>query len=280
MAATRTWVSGVGDDANPGSRTAPCKTFAGAISKTAPAGEISVLDPGGFGAVTITKGITLNGDGTLAGVLAVGTNGIVIQAGASDVVILRNLSIGGAGGGLSAIRFLAGAALIVENCSIYGFLNNGIDVALGGNGSVFVQKTTITNCAGNGINVTTSAGQALVTVDDVRVEKCGIGMRFGSGARAMVRNCVVCGSANGIRAEQTLTDNPLANVIGCHISNNTGAGVQAGPGAPVMRISSNVVMLNGTGLSVVGGSQIISLSNNMVSENSTDGNPTSTELPK
>src|SRR5262250_2119072 len=72
--ATRTWVSGVGDDANPCSRTAPCKTFAGAISKTAPSGEISVLDPGGFGAVTITKSITINGDGTLAGILVSGTN--------------------------------------------------------------------------------------------------------------------------------------------------------------------------------------------------------------
>src|SRR5712691_3114554 len=68
--ATRTWVSGVGDDANPCSRTAPCKTFAGAISKTAACGEISVLDPGGFGAVTITKSITIDGDGTLAGILA------------------------------------------------------------------------------------------------------------------------------------------------------------------------------------------------------------------
>ena len=57
--ATRTWVSGVGDDANPCSRTAPCKTFAGAISKTAAHGEISVLDPGPYGAVTITKSITL-----------------------------------------------------------------------------------------------------------------------------------------------------------------------------------------------------------------------------
>ena len=61
--ATRTWISGVGDDANPCSRTAPCKTFAGAISKTAAGGEIDVLDPGGFGAVTITKAITLDGGG-------------------------------------------------------------------------------------------------------------------------------------------------------------------------------------------------------------------------
>src|SRR5207344_3414848 len=97
--ATRTWVSGVGDDANPCSRTAPCKTFAGAISKTAPGGEISVLDPGGFGGVTITKSITLNGDGTLASILVAGAgvSGIVVNAQPNDVVIIRNLSILGSG---------------------------------------------------------------------------------------------------------------------------------------------------------------------------------------
>src|SRR5580765_2890252 len=91
--ATRTWVSGVGDDANPCSRTAPCKTFAGAISKTAAGGEISVLDPGGFGAVTITKAITLNGDGTLAGILAAGVTGIIINAPSTADILIRNLSI-------------------------------------------------------------------------------------------------------------------------------------------------------------------------------------------
>src|SRR5438477_5281721 len=98
--ATRTWVSGVGDDANPCSRTAPCKTFAGAISKTAPGGEIDALDPGGFGTVTITKSITIDGGGAgLAGVLASGTNGIVISnTGATPIVVtLRNLTINGAG---------------------------------------------------------------------------------------------------------------------------------------------------------------------------------------
>src|SRR5688572_18374492 len=93
--ATRTWVSGVGDDVNPCSRTAPCKTFAGAISKTAAGGEISVLDPGGYGAVTITKAITINGDGTLASILAVLTNGVVVNAGVNDRVVLRNISING-----------------------------------------------------------------------------------------------------------------------------------------------------------------------------------------
>src|SRR6476469_8182596 len=94
--ATRTWVSGVGDDANPCSRTAPCKTFAGAISKTANCGEISVLDPGGFGAVTITKSITIDGTGTLAGILASLTTGVIINATATDVITIRGVSINGA----------------------------------------------------------------------------------------------------------------------------------------------------------------------------------------
>ena len=107
--ATRTWVSGVGDDANPCSRTAPCKTFAGAISKTAVGGEISVLDPGGFGGVTITKSITLNGEGTLAGMLVAAGNGVTINA-ANAIVVLRNLSIVGLGTAADDICPLNGAA--------------------------------------------------------------------------------------------------------------------------------------------------------------------------
>src|SRR3954452_22172122 len=112
--ATRTWVSGVGDDANPCSRTAPCKTFQGAISKTATNGEISVLDPGGFGAVTITKGITINGRGTLASLLAAGTNGMVINT--TDRVVIHDVSFQGANSGLSGIRILAAAQVTIDNC--------------------------------------------------------------------------------------------------------------------------------------------------------------------
>src|SRR5258708_3572762 len=106
--ATRTWVSGVGDDANPCSRTAPCKTFAGAISKTAPAGEINCLDPGGFGAVTITKSMTISCDIGTAGVLVSGTNGIVFAGGANDYLYLKGLDIEGFGTGLSGVLFNSG----------------------------------------------------------------------------------------------------------------------------------------------------------------------------
>src|SRR5262245_37615940 len=152
--ASRTWVSGVGDDANPCSRTAPCKTFAGAISKTANGGEIDALDPGGFGAVTITKGITIDGGGgQVASVLVSGTNGIVVQAAAAtDVVILRNLRINGIGSGFNGIRFLSGKALNVENCYIFGFTQNGIDVSLNqaNQARVFVKDSVVKNCGADG----------------------------------------------------------------------------------------------------------------------------------
>src|SRR5437870_9477804 len=113
--ATRTWVSGVGDDVNPCSRTAPCKTFAGAISKTAAGGEIDALDPGGFGSVTITKAITIDGGGgQVAGILGAATNGINVAAGAADIVTLRNIQLNGAGTGLIGISYTSGLGLIVE----------------------------------------------------------------------------------------------------------------------------------------------------------------------
>src|SRR5215471_2838596 len=130
--ATRTWVSGVGDDANPCSRTAPCKTFAGAISKTASGGEIDALDPGGYGGVTITKPITIAGVGTNASILASATNGIIVNitapGGVADVVTLRNLQINGAGTtlGINGIRVLNATSVVMDNVNVFGFGTNGV----------------------------------------------------------------------------------------------------------------------------------------------------------
>src|SRR5262245_7228153 len=139
--ATRTWVSGVGDDANPCSRTAPCKTFAGAISKTATNGEINCLDPGGFGSVTITKAISIVCDHTLGGILAAAVNGIIINAPATATITLKGLDIEGIGTGLDGIRFLAGGALHVHKCQIRGMRGangNGINFAPSGNSELNV----------------------------------------------------------------------------------------------------------------------------------------------
>ena len=161
--ATRTWVSGVGDDVNPCSRTAPCKTFAGAIAKTAARGEISVLDPGGYGAVTIMKSITIDGTGMLASSLATGVNGITINitdpADMAKSVRIRGLSINGAGTGKFGILVTAAEKVSVEDTVVDGF-DLGINIKAG---TVFVRNTTIRNNRGPGISV---EGSARVGVSD------------------------------------------------------------------------------------------------------------------
>jgi hypothetical protein len=145
--ATRTWVSGVGDDANPCSRTAPCKTFAGAISKTANGGTIDCLDPGGFGAVTITKSIAIQCDEVSnGGVLVSGTNGIVVSAGPLDKVILSGLDIDGIGTGLNGVQFNSGLILIIDDCWIHNFANTGVNVASNSAGArVVISRSRILN---------------------------------------------------------------------------------------------------------------------------------------
>src|SRR5678816_3203634 len=137
--ATRTWVSGVGDDVNPCSRTAPCKTFAGAISKTAANGQINCLDPGGFGAVTITKSITINCQFE-AGVLTNAGNGINVNVLATDVVVLKGLDINGLKTAGNGINFIGAGTLFVEDCEIYEFATDGIHAANTGNAKLFVKN--------------------------------------------------------------------------------------------------------------------------------------------
>src|SRR3954466_4147460 len=121
--ATRTWVSGTGDDVNPCSRTAPCRTFAGARSKTAAGGEINCLDPGGFGAVSPNKSMTISCEGVTGGVLVAGGNAINFNGGANDYLYLKGLDIEGlnhttGGVGVTGISFNTGGTLHVEDTSI------------------------------------------------------------------------------------------------------------------------------------------------------------------
>jgi parallel beta helix pectate lyase-like protein len=237
--ASRTWVSGVGDDANPCSRTAPCKTFAGAISKTAAGGEIDALDPAGYGAVTITKAITIDGGGgQVASVLVSGTNGIVVQAGPSDQIILRNLRINGIGTGINGIRFLAGRALTVDNCDIFGFTTNGVDVALGATAVAEVRNSTFRNNNGFGVAATTTSGFAVVKV----VNSSFFGnLSTGGGVAA---------NTNGAIAVTNSTFDNLAT------------GAQAGTNA-ILDIDNSLFSTTGVGITAVAGTfSPVNVSNN------------------
>ena len=251
--ATRTWVSGVGDDVNPCSRTAPCKTFAGAISKTATKGEISVLDPGGFGAVTITKSITINGEGTLAGILSAGTNGINVNDSATATpdtieVVLRYLSINGAGTGLDGIRFISGKKLSIENCLIQNVTGDGIDVVTStpnttGGAFLSITDTRIEQTGAVGINVSPANGPLNVIINNVNQFRSAAnsGLFLNGNIRAIVSNSTFSGNHAGAGVVLALTaDTTLDHVQA--VGNNTG--VLNNNGTPVTRLKDCVLTGN------------------------------------
>lgn len=266
--ASRTWVSGVGDDANPCSRTAPCKTFAGAISKTAAGGEISVLDPGGYGVVTITKAITISGDGTLAGILSAGSNGIVVNAGASDVVVIRNISIHGFGTGTNGIRFLAGKQLIVEHTTISGVTGHGIDVALSAAGRLLVSNSGIRDCGSAGINIA-AGGTPSVSIDNTSIQSCGSGLAVATGQATISRSVI---SQNTNQALVASASGAIINAETCVLTNND-IGVNASASGAIIRISNCDIIGNNTGISIASGGSVVSFGNNKNTGNTTNGAP-------
>jgi hypothetical protein len=282
--ATRTWVSGVGDDINPCSRTAPCKTFAGAISKTAPGGEISVLDPAGFGAVTITKSITINGEGVVAGITASLTTGIIVNAGVNDVVILRNLQILGAGNGLNGIRFLAGAALHIENCAIYGFNGSpgfGLDFTPSGVSRLFIENSSFRNngagVAGGGIRILPgAAGAAAASMRDVTVDRNTTGIRVGNNSSLFIRDSVVAGNTqNGLFLESLAGGSVFSFIDHVSLMGNQGSGLVSSGSGAVARITNISVSGNSVnGLSAPASGQILSFGTNNIAGNTLDGAPT------
>lgn len=284
--ATRTWVSGVGDDVNPCSRTAPCKTFAGAISKTAAGGEIDVIDPGGFGAVTITKAITIDGGGTFSSILACGTNGIIVNAGASDVVVIRNLSINGCGQttspGINGIRFLAGAELHVENVAAFGFGTAGIDFEPSAASQLFVTDTFVRDNGGGGVLIKPGAlGSAKASLIRLVADKNLFGVRAEDNSNVSIFDSVASGNQNNGFLAVSTSLAVVMNIESSLVANNAigvaaGAGINSVGGFTTIRISNVDIFSNGNGLRVASGGSIISFSNNKNAGNAVDGAPTST----
>jgi hypothetical protein len=273
-AQSRTWVSGVGDDLNPCSRTAPCKTFAGAISKTAAGGEINVLDPGAYGTVTITKSISIEADDNFAGVLAAGTNGIIVNAAATDRVVIRGLTIEGFTSGLNGIRFIAGGTLQVEDCTINNFSQRGIDVeptATTGTFNVMIKNTIIRNniltpATGTGV-LLKAVGSATINayMENVTLDHNGIGLFAQQGVKVTVRNSSATNNLNG--GFQASAGIVQMNLDECIASNN-GNGVRVDGAGAVARISNVTAMNNTTaGVNVTAGGQVVSFGNNRIAGN-------------
>ena len=267
--ATRTWVSGVGDDANPCSRTAPCKTFAGAISKTATGGEINAIDSGGFGAVTITKSITIDGHGHMSSILSASTNGIIVNTtNLTDKVTIRDLRINGVrkslSPGVNGIRFIRGGLLVVDHVKIFGFATSGITMENNQGASPFARM--------------------VVTRSSIHDNAKGILIKPGASgiSRATIRHSDLDDNGDGIVVDSTLGGTPTANIVKSAISDSgrdgvgTGFAVHANGANSIARIAGNEIVANVVGLRTNGGGAIQSAGDNDVFGNLTDGSPTST----
>jgi hypothetical protein len=249
--ATRTWISGVGDDVNPCSRTAPCKTFAGAISKTAAGGEIDCLDPGGFGTVTITKSITLDcgGGGIVGSILASGLAGIIVNNAGANVII-RNLSINGAGGALGTrgVNILAANSVLVEHSHIMNFSQQCIADVRPSAGSLVVNDVDCRFAALAGIGTVTTGGVLKLAVSRFTSTNNGNGVSLNANTTATITNSVLSNNTNnGIDNEGAIIfadSNTIAsNTTGVNnaangntrlsnnnIANNTGNGISNASG--------------------------------------------------
>lgn len=251
--ASRTWVSGLGDDINACSRTAPCKTFSSAISKTLTGGEINCLDPGGYGTLTITKSITVDCHDVMGSVVAAGVPGIIINldSAANMIVRLRNINLNGLLSGTKGISIIgtganaADNAISIEDCLLDGWTQFGIqNSAIGGR--LVIKNTTVRNNFGTGVGIASSTGTSTVkaTLDNVTVFDSNFGFAFGNGAQAIMKNSISSGnSTGGVEADGGAT----VTVVSSIISGNA-MGIQANAGSTV-RVRDSDVVYNTIGIS-------------------------------
>jgi len=281
--ASRTWVAGLGDDANPCSRTFPCKTFAGAFPKTAAGGQISVVDPGAYGTLTITKAITIEGGGELGSMVNAGFNGFVIAAGPNDNVTLRNLQIDGVTSGKGGIVINSAGSVQIEDTAIVNQVDAGSGRGIlisptSGNVNVFIHDVAIYHCALNGVQVAPAGGTANVYMDDVRISNIGLpgsvhdGIDMKSGANVSLNNVRVTGSTGAglvVEASTATVDNSV-------FERNSTDGITIGSGIALVRLSSSTTTQNsGAGVHATGGGLCFSYRNNSSSDNSQIDSPSS-----
>lgn len=275
--ASRTWVSGVGDDVNPCSRTAPCKTFAGAISKTAACGEIDALDPGGYGAVTITKSITIDGTGTFASILASLVTGITINAASTDVITIRGISINGFCNGLRAMNILQAKTVNIEDCVMFRFAGPGILVNESSDLTLNIRNTVVRDNTGAGLDATTSAGTLKGSIENCSFIGNNHGIHIKNRTRLVANRSVFSNNTtNGVFIDATASPSTV-RVWNSMLSTNGGNGLRAGnlggsqSGA---EIGQNQINQNGANGVLEGtGGLVETFGNNSIRGNAVDGCP-------
>jgi parallel beta helix pectate lyase-like protein len=261
-----TFVSGTGSNANPCTFTLPCRTFSVALGVTNPGGELVVLSPAVYGTATITQSVSITAaPGVYAGVVVPAGNGITINAGANDVVVLRGLSFLGVGG-LRGISVNSVGALHVENVVMSGFVNQGL--AFLSPGKLFVKDTIARDNGAAGIDIGSAQGQATASLDHVRLEHNAFsGLIAHTRAKVVVRDSVAAGNAQGGFIRGGVAGGELT-VDRCTANHNTLFGIAAVQG--LARVTDSTVIDNGTGLQVGAGGTIETRGNNTVQGNGVD----------
>jgi len=302
--ALRTWVSGIGDDTATCSRTAPCKTFAGALPKTAAGGEINCLDSAGFGQLTITKSIAIVCDdvGQVSILAFNGGPGIVINTPPGSFVTLSGLFVDGArNAGFSesdGIWIVQGGTVSIRNSTITGFglsdFYYGVNFRPTATAALVLDNVTLTEngshggFSSGGLLVTPAAGVAAkVTINNSRIQHNSVaGVRFdtvgivGSLIRATITNSVISDDDSGLLAKAPAgTGTVRLSISGTAISENGGYGLIANGSGASVRIGKSVISGNGTALLALSGAGLASYNNNQLDGNDTDGAFTGTVLP-
>jgi hypothetical protein len=277
----RTFVSALGNDSSANcASTAPCRTFAGALAKTSPGGEITVLDSGDFGPVTIDKSVSIIAEGVDARLEAF--NAITVNSAAGDVVVLRGLTVDGTFDGSSGIRLLGSGVLHVQKCVIKGFAF-GLRVFSAPAAELYVSDTQISRNAA-GVDIRGEAQPPKVLLERVQIENNAIGLFVSGRAAVTVRDSVAAGNgAEGFRAGgNTIVFGEVTRLLierSAAVNNGTGISSRGSPDVTTVTIADSTITGNGTGLAATGGA-IASFGNNRIAGNGTDGAPTTTVAPR
>ncbi len=272
---TKIFVSATGNDANDGARGTPKRTFQAAHDAVAPAGEIVALDTAGFGAVVITKSLGITVPTGINGfITAISGNGITINAGSSDVVTLRGLSVNSPGGASTAVLANGVGTLEMTDCTLSGFETNGLSLATQNTATLLLKNCTIRD-SNNGILVPTSVGVPVtMVIDDCQVQSNRVGLNLATNSQAhrvVLHNTAVINSAGGFAiAVRVNGGSNQVTLQGCTIS-ASGIGIDLVASGATARLDGCTIAANTLGLSRVAGANLLSRGNNTLEGNTTDG---------
>jgi len=270
----------LGRDFYPCTVQLPCRTFAAALQQVPPRGEIIALDAGDYGPATITKAVTIAGPvGGQAGIRVGSGPAVTIDAGPTDIVVLRGLTINGSGlrGPLQipeapGVLFRTGEALHIENCVINGFFGGGIH--FGGAGQLFVKDTIVRNCTRAGIEIGPGTGKAIASIDHCRLEKNERGVAASGAVQLTVRDSVAAGNEDAGFSAGALAVVVLGNCVAT--GNEFGISAIGGfAGSPTVYVSNSTIANNNVGLRSIQ-SGLLSRANNTVEANRENGSFTGT----